>query len=184
MEPTEIASPEMLTRRLLRIAIVMTACLVTAALLALAESSGGAPTSQSNGLVLQVGAVLSATGSDHSATATTALPVPITLQVGGDCGAHFLAGGWPTTTTLAQQTTTCIEAALRIGRSATLTEVAQTDGQGGHLRVTTFRVTARNRLLVTINSTKAKPQGTVQKWRCTGLATSGDELVATGCKKT
>jgi hypothetical protein len=180
---TKIASPEMSTRRLLRVAIVMTTCLVAAGLLALAESSVGAPSSQSNGLVVQKGAVLPATGRDHSATATTAPPVPATLQVGGNCGTHLLAGGWPTTTTLAQQTTTCIEAALRIGRSATFTEVAQTDGQGGHPRVTTFRVTARNRLLVTINTMKAKPRGTVQKWRCTGLATSGDELVATGCKK-
>jgi hypothetical protein len=50
--------------------------------------------------------------------------------------------------------------------------------------VTTFRVTARNRLLVTINNTKAKPRGPVQKWRCTGLANQADELVATGCKRT
>jgi hypothetical protein len=175
----------MLTRRLVRVAVV-TVALAAASLFAVAEFSAGAPSSRPEALGVRESAALLAIRNDGSTpivTVTTAPPVPTTLQVGGNCGTHDLAGGWPTTTTLPQQTTTCIEAALRIGRSATLIEIAQTDGQGGHLRVTTFRVTARNRLLVTINNTKAKPRGTVQRWRCTGLTTSGDELVASGCKK-
>jgi hypothetical protein len=187
VELNEIASPEMLTRRLLRVAIVATTALAAASLLAFADLSAGAPSSQPKGSGLQEGAALLATGSDRSTpivTVTTAPPVPTSMPVSGNCGTLFLASGWPTTTMPRPQATTCIDVALRTGRSARLTEVAETDGLGGHPRETTFRVTARNRLLVTINNTKAKPRGTVQRWRCTGLATSGDELVATGCKKT
>jgi hypothetical protein len=176
----------MLTGHLLRRAVVATIALAAASLLTFTGLSAGAQSSQPKVSVLQGGAALLATGSDGSTpivTVTTAPPVPTSVPVSGNCGTFFLAAGWPTTTTIGTPATSCIGAAIRAGRSATLTEVVQTDGQGGHPRVTTFRVTARNRLLVTINNTKAKPRGTVQKWRCTGLAARADELVATGCKK-
>jgi hypothetical protein len=176
----------MLTARLLRLAIVATMALAAASLLIFAELSAGASNDQPKGSGLQDGAALLAAGSDSSSpivTVTTAPPVPTSVPVSGNCGTLFLASGWPTTTMPDPQTTTCIYAALGAGRSARLTEVAETDGEGGHPRVTTFRVTARNRLLVTINNTKAKPRGAVQKWGCTGLAARADELVATGCKK-
>jgi hypothetical protein len=173
----------MFSRQFLRAAVVSTVALAAASMLAFAELSAGVSTMQSAGSGLQGGVALLASDG-NSNTVTTALPVPTTVSVGGNCGTYFLAEGWPTTTSIGTQATTCIGAALRRGRSAKLVEIAQTDGQGGHPRVTTFRVTARNRLLVTINNTKAKPQGTVQNWRCTGLTTSEDELVATGCKKT
>jgi len=175
----------MFTARLLRFAIVATMALAAASLLTFADLSARAQNSQSKGSGLQDGAALLATGSGSPiVTVTTAPPVPTPVPVSGNCGTLFLASGWPTTTMPDPEATTCIDAALHTGRSARLTEVAETDSLGGHPRVTTFRVTARNRLLVTINNTKAKPRGTVQKWRCTGLAAQADELVATGCKKT
>jgi hypothetical protein len=164
-----------------------TAVLAMVALLASVEMSANALSRQPKGRGAQQAAVLLTTGSGGSAsvvTVTTTIPVPTSIQVSGNCGTLLLASGWPTTTMPGPQATSCIYTALRTGRSATLTEVAETDGLGGHPRVTTFRVTSRNRLLVTIDNRKAKPSGTVQKWRCTGLASRADEFVATGCKKT
>jgi hypothetical protein len=176
----------MLTYRLLRLAIVSTMAITAGSLLTLADPSAGAFSGQQKAARTQESGVLLAFGSVGTAsvvTVTTTTPGPPLIPGSGDCGMLFLASGWPTTTMPGPQATTCIYAALRTGRSATLTEVAETDGLGGHPRVTTFRVTARDRLLVTINSTKAKPRGTVQEWRCIGLATRADEIVATSCKK-
>jgi hypothetical protein len=185
-EPGGIASAQMLTARLLRSPIVATMALAAASMVTFVDLPAGASNSQPNDSGPKQGTSRLATGSDRSSpivTVTTAPPVPTSVPTGGNCGTFFLAGGWPTTTTIGTPATSCISAALRAGRSATLTEVAETDGRGGHPRVTTFRVTARNRLLVTINNTKAKPRGVIQKWRCTGLADQADELVATGCKR-
>jgi hypothetical protein len=79
-----------------------------------------------------------------------------------------LASGWPTTTVTNWNggPGRCFFDAWAAGRPATLVVREQTDGQGGHILVTTYQVLEAGRLLVTADATGAQPPGGVTQREC------------------
>jgi hypothetical protein len=112
-------------------------------------------------------------------TATTTVTTP-----GGqiDCGTAYLASGWPTTIAPSPTLAQCILDAFAAGTPAIYRERAQTDGNGGHIEITTYQVTGRQKVWRTVDATGAQPPGGVTVSACTGLAAGPDsQLVASGC---
>jgi hypothetical protein len=111
-----------------------------------------------------------------SSTATS-----VTIGAIKDCGTDYLASGWPTTIAPSPQQQSCILEAFASGSYAIYTERAQTDGEGGHIEITTYQVIGPRRVRRTVDATGALPPGSVTVTVCTGLSGNVGPLVATGC---
>jgi hypothetical protein len=99
-----------------------------------------------------------------------------------DCGTAYLASGWPTTTAGSPAASACVLNAFAAGTPATYVVRAQTDGEGGHIQITTYVVVGVQRVQRTVDDTHAQPAGGVSTTTCTGLAFSMETAVAaTGC---
>ena len=99
-----------------------------------------------------------------------------------DCGTAYLASGWPTTIVPSPTLAQCILDAFAAGTPAIYRERAQTDGNGGHIKITTYEVTGRYQVRRTVDATGAQPPGGITVSVCTGLAAGPDsQLVASGC---
>lgn len=98
-----------------------------------------------------------------------------------DCGTQYLASGWPTTPAPSRLMAECIVAAFETGRPATYAERAQTDGEGGHIMVTRFDVTAVRVVVVTVDATAAQPPGGVTTRTCHGLTLDSLLPTASAC---
>jgi hypothetical protein len=99
-----------------------------------------------------------------------------------DCGTAYLASGWPTTVLPSPTLQQCILSTFAAGTPATYAERAQTDGEGGHIQVTTYLVTGVRQVRRTVDATGAQPPGGITVSVCTGLASGPDgQLAATGC---
>jgi hypothetical protein len=115
------------------------------------------------------------TTSTSASTSTTFAPGEI------NCGIDYLASGWPTTTAPTPATFTCILDAFAAGSSAQFIEREQTDGNGGHIRVTTFQIIGVRSVKVTVDSTGAQPRGGVTVESCGALtAPAGAIVLQTG----
>ncbi len=100
-----------------------------------------------------------------------------------DCGTAYLASGWPTTVLPSPTLQQCILSAFAAGTPATYRERAQTDGEGGHIEITTYEVIGVNQVRRTVDATGALPPGGVTVSICTGLAAGSDgQLSASGCR--
>ncbi len=119
------------------------------------------------------------------ATAPTTVPATTasTTPAGQiDCGTAYLASGWPTTILPSPALQQCILSAFAAGRPAIYRERAQTDGQGGHIKITTYEVIGVHQVRRTVDATGAQPPGAVTVSVCTGLASGQDgQLAASGC---
>jgi hypothetical protein len=99
-----------------------------------------------------------------------------------DCGTAYLASGWPTTILPSPTLQQCILSAFSAGTSAIYRERAQTDGEGGHIQITTYEVIGVRQVRRTIDATGAQPPGGVTTSTCSGLASGPDgQVVASGC---
>ena len=98
-----------------------------------------------------------------------------------DCGTRYLASGWPTTTVPYPGFADCIQQAFASGTSAIYVERAQTDGEGGHIEITTYEVVGARLVRRTVDSTGAQPPGGVVVSTCTGLTHDSQVVVASGC---
>jgi len=59
---------------------------------------------------------------------------------------------------------------------------AQTDGEGGHIEITTYQVIGVQQVRQTVDATGAQPPGGITVSVCTGLASSFATIVTTsGC---
>ncbi len=99
-----------------------------------------------------------------------------------DCGTAYLASGWPTTFLPSPTLQQCILSAFAAGTPAIYRERAQTDGQGGHIKITIYEVIGVHQVRRTVDATGAQPPGAVTVSVCTGLASGQDgQLAASGC---
>jgi hypothetical protein len=99
-----------------------------------------------------------------------------------DCGTLYLASGWPTTAAVSPYAFDCILDAFSTGTPARFVERAQTDGEGGHIRITTYSVIGVEEVQRVVDSTGALPPGDITTTVCTGLShDTGSELTATDC---
>ena len=137
------------------------------------------------------GVIPSITDPSAPSTATTQPsgppppPVATTTTTNGagqiDCGTRYLASGWPTTTVPYPGFADCIQQAFASGTSAIYVERAQTDGEGGHIEITTYEVVGARLVRRTVDSTGAQPPGGVVVSTCTGLTHDSQVVVASGC---
>jgi hypothetical protein len=117
-------------------------------------------------------------------TSVSATSSSTTLPSGEvDCGTLYLASGWPTTTAPWPSAFDCILDAFSTGTPARFVERAQTDGEGGHIRVTTYTVIGVEEVQRVVDSTGALPPGDITTTVCTGLPheLGQSELTATDC---
>ena len=98
-----------------------------------------------------------------------------------DCGTRYLASGWPTTTVPYPGFADCIQQAFASGTAAIYVERAQTDGEGGHIEITTYEVVGVRQVRRTVDSTGAQPPGGVVVSTCTGMGHDSQVVVASGC---
>ena len=76
----------------------------------------------------------------------------------------------------------CILSAFAAGTPAIYRERAQTDGQGGHIQITSYEVIGVHQVRRTVDATGAQPLGAITVSVCTGLASGSDgQLAASGC---
>ena len=104
-------------------------------------TAGGPGASDGSGSVTTAPVPPSSTvpeGSSLPPRSTTTGTDP-TAQI--DCGTRYLASGWPTTTAPSRGFADCILGAFETGTPAIYRERAQTDGNGGHIEITTYQVT-------------------------------------------
>lgn len=111
-------------------------------------------------------------------TATTSAPTtsgaaPSTTLVGEDCGTLDNLFGWPTTMLWDSRPGQCLVDAFDAGTPKHLTLFEQTDGEGGHPRITTFEVIGRGSVRLTVDSTRAADgDAGVDITTCTELTTT------------
>ncbi len=125
-----------------------------------------------------------ATTEPASPITTPTTGAPGTTTAGGpvDCGTAYLASGWPTTTAGSPAASACILDAFAAGTPATYVVRAQTDGNGGHIQITTYVVVGVQRVQRTVDDRGAQPAGGVTTTTCTGLAFSmATAVTASGC---
>ena len=122
-------------------------------------------------------------GPTRPTTAPTTSSTTPTGQI--DCGTAYLASGWPTTILPSPTLQQCILSAFAAGTPAIYRERAQTDGEGGHIEITTYEVIGVRQARRTIDATGAQPPGGITVSVCSGLASGPDgQLAASGCAPT
>ncbi len=119
-------------------------------------------------------------GPTQTATAPTTSSTTPAGQI--DCGTAYLASGWPTTILPSPTLQQCLLSAFAAGTPAIYRERAQTDGEGGHIKVTTYEVIGVHQARRTVDATGAQPPGGITVSVCSGLASGPDgQLTASGC---
>ncbi len=120
------------------------------------------------------------TGPTQTTSAPTTSSTTPTGQI--DCGTAYLASGWPTTTVPSPAVQQCILSAFSAGTAAIYRERAQTDGEGGHIQITTYEVIGVRQVRRTVDATGAQPPGAITVSVCSGLASGPDgQLAASAC---
>jgi hypothetical protein len=138
-------------------------------------STPGAPTTSTSTPDTATTIPASTTGSTGT-TGTTTTGNPY------DCGTAYLASGWPTTMAQSPVMQQCILDHFASGQPAVYAERAQTDGEGGHIEITTYDVIGVHRVRRTVDARGAQPPGGITVSVCTGLSGNlGGPITASGC---
>jgi len=121
-------------------------------------------------------------GGAPPTTAPTTLPTATTWPAGQlDCGIQYMSWGWPTTTVAMPGTFDCILGAFTTGTSARFIQREQTDGSGGHIKITTYGVVGTRSVRVTVDSSGALPPAGISITICTQLSYSFPRLTIGDC---
>jgi hypothetical protein len=184
------------------------AVLVTYRLTSGVPPTPGAPTTYPNSHVTRVTYVITGGGRVTVTTETADGPVQqectsIThdttrLTVGGcsplppsappfdgrNCGTIAYASGWPTTFLVSLETGVgqCFLDAWAAGTPARLVTRDQTDGQGGHIAITTYDVLGPGQLRVTTDGRQRATPQPVTTELCTGLTHDASRLHPENCR--
>ena len=102
---------------------------------------------------------------------------------GIDCGVIAYASGWPTTfpQNLTMGAGKCFTDAWAAGTPARMVTRDQTDGEGGHIRITTYDVLGSGQLRVITDNRQSAPPGGITTKVCTSLTATMSQLQPGGC---